>query len=239
MKRCWRCKENKDESAFGIDRSRNDGLMAACKSCRAELAKIKYAKYRAEILEKGRTFYHAKRSEISSRRKELNSKNPDRLKQWRKKHRSENRDKLNEYGRRYYREVTLIQRKDQLWERNRQQKARYALDISFRIQRSVRSAVWRSVMGCKSGHLQDVLGFSVSDLINHLEAQFKDGMTWDNYGDWHIDHKMPVVAFQFKSTADDGFKQAWALSNLQPLWAFENQSKSNIVGGVRVSRNSN
>jgi len=65
------------------------------------------------------------------------------------------------------------------------------------------------------------LGYSALDLKNHLESQFKDGMSWDNHGEWHIDHVIPVSSFD-KSTHSSIVN---ALSNLQPLWAYENLSK--------------
>jgi hypothetical protein len=52
-------------------------------------------------------------------------------------------------------------------------------------------------------------------------------MTWENYGDWHIDHKIPVSAFNFSKASDIDFKRCWKLSNLQPLWAAQNVSKGN------------
>lgn len=59
----------------------------------------------------------------------------------------------------------------------------------------------------------------------HLEKQFTEGMTWDNYGEWHVDHKKPMALFQFTSTDDEGFKECWKLENLQPLWGSDNLSK--------------
>lgn len=50
-------------------------------------------------------------------------------------------------------------------------------------------------------------------------------MIWDNYGEWHIDHIIPISKFHFESFEDEGFKKAWALNNLQPLWANENMKK--------------
>jgi 5-methylcytosine-specific restriction endonuclease McrA len=54
-------------------------------------------------------------------------------------------------------------------------------------------------------------------------------MTWGNYGrhGWHIDHRIPISAFNFKAPTDIDFKKCWALSNLQPLWSHENQKKYN------------
>lgn len=54
-----------------------------------------------------------------------------------------------------------------------------------------------------------------------------DGMTWGNYGinGWTIDHKIPISVFNFTSSDHEDFKRCWALSNLQPLWAYDNISK--------------
>ena len=62
--------------------------------------------------------------------------------------------------------------------------------------------------------------------MQHMEAQFKPGMSWDNYGEWHIDHIKPKAKFEFSSAHDEGFKACWSLSNLQPTWASDNSRKS-------------
>ena len=74
----------------------------------------------------------------------------------------------------------------------------------------------------------DIVDYTIEELKNHLEKQFRDGMTWDNYGkDWHIDHVKPVSHFNFKSKLDPDFKECWKLTNLQPLLVKENLSKGN------------
>jgi len=73
----------------------------------------------------------------------------------------------------------------------------------------------------------DLLGYSVNDLKKHIEAKFQPGMSWENYGEWHIDHVIPDSWFNYSSTDDIGFKQSWSLDNLQPLWAKDNLTKSN------------
>lgn len=52
-------------------------------------------------------------------------------------------------------------------------------------------------------------------------------MSWENYGrdGWHIDHRVPLAAFKFNTPDDPDFKVAWALTNLQPMWATDNFSK--------------
>lgn len=75
-------------------------------------------------------------------------------------------------------------------------------------------------------HWEKILGYTRDDLMRHLEKQFKPGMSWENRKEWHIDHIKPVFLFKFKSVDDPEFKECWALSNLQPLWAQENRIKS-------------
>ena len=94
------------------------------------------------------------------------------------------------------------------------------------IANGVRSKVHRQLtMGKYGKRTFDLLGYSVEDLMAHLEKQFKPGMSWDNYGEWHIDHIIPKVAFNVSSYDDFDFKRCWALKNLQPLWARENHMK--------------
>ena len=57
-----------------------------------------------------------------------------------------------------------------------------------------------------------------------LEAQFLPGMTWDNHGEWHIDHIRPCASFDFSDPQQQ--KECSHYSNLQPLWAKDNLSKS-------------
>lgn len=75
--------------------------------------------------------------------------------------------------------------------------------------------------------LQEFCGYSIEDLKAHLEIQFTDGMNWDNYGEWHVDHRRPASWFSFTSPSDLQFKECWSLNNLQPKWARDNTSKGN------------
>jgi hypothetical protein len=81
----------------------------------------------------------------------------------------------------------------------------------------------------KYGHYFDVLQYTPDELINHLEKQFKDDMTWDNYGIWHVDHKFPITSFDIQEMGDEEFMKCWSLENLQPMWGEENIRKSNKV----------
>jgi hypothetical protein len=68
-----------------------------------------------------------------------------------------------------------------------------------------------------------LLGYTIEQLTQRIEFNFKDGMSWDNKSEWHIDHKKPISRFLSQGITDP--KIINALSNLQPLWAKENLSK--------------
>lgn len=84
---------------------------------------------------------------------------------------------------------------------------------------------------CLTGSVKGVrgrLGYTTDELKAHLERQFLKGMTWENMGEWEIDHIIPVSHFKFTSTDDPDFWLCWSLSNLRPLWRSDNRKKSNI-----------
>lgn len=74
-----------------------------------------------------------------------------------------------------------------------------------------------------------IVGYGKSELMAHIENQFTHGMTWKNYGKWHIDHKIPRAFFLYTSQNDESFKACWSLDNLQPLLANDNYIKANTI----------
>lgn len=96
------------------------------------------------------------------------------------------------------------------------------------IHHSMSREIGKSLKDGKSGRSwESLVGYAVEDLMTHLESQFTKGMTWDNYGSWHIDHIKPISHFKVETTEDPEFLECWSLWNLQPLWAFDNHSKNN------------
>lgn len=95
-----------------------------------------------------------------------------------------------------------------------------------KLSNAMRVGVHRSLTKGKMGKRTfGILGYTVSELKVHLERQFLPGMSWDNYGEWHVDHIVPVSSFQYESYDDPDFKACWALTNLRPLWSKDNISK--------------
>ena len=113
------------------------------------------------------------------------------------------------------------------WRANkRRQEKNRRMTVIGKLQNSIHCGVYGQLKKNKKGQRAfDLLGYSPDVLKRHLEKQFIDGMTWDNYGEWHIDHIIPQSAFYITSAEDIDFKRCWALNNLRPLWASDNIKK--------------
>ena len=73
----------------------------------------------------------------------------------------------------------------------------------------------------------DLLGYSALELKEYITSKFTDGMSWDNYGEWHIDHILGVINFD-KRTSPNIVN---ALSNIRPLWATTREINGVIYEG--------
>lgn len=109
-----------------------------------------------------------------------------------------------------------------------------------RIANSLRSKVRQTIKKLNiSENFEDLLGCSSDELIQHLETQFTDDMTWDNYGSkgWHIDHIKPLCSFIL--TDSDQVREATHFTNLRPLWAKANLAKGKEDRKLSVRKKSN
>lgn len=152
-------------------------------------------------------------------------------------------DKILEYNRKWQMEnKERMKEVHKVWVANNRVKVRmlnnkasrkYRSSQKGRLKKVISCAVWRSLKGSKNRHgWEKLVGYTSDQLRDHLENNFKSGMTWDNYGLWHIDHKIPVSAFNFSVPEDIDFKRCWSLGNLQPLWAIENWKKNSRMESV-------
>lgn len=96
----------------------------------------------------------------------------------------------------------------------------YVLKMRMRSQLAGRTKAY-------NGDLEGVLGYSMSQLMRHLESKFAPGMTWEHVvrGRIHIDHIVPISAIREAVTPGELFSRLWSLENLQPLWAKDNLTK--------------
>ena len=97
----------------------------------------------------------------------------------------------------------------------------YDNDPAFRAWERQRNQFKKWLKGeRRSKPLSLMLGYTRQQLVEHLEAQFQRGMSWDNMGEWHIDHIVPKNLFDPAQPTD--VEACWSLSNLRPLWASDN-----------------
>lgn len=157
--------------------------------------------------------YHQKRKSyyknyrIVNRNKlyEWRSNNPEKMKQYQESYWEQNKDEI----------IKRRKNRDQEW---------WETDYNFRLKKILRNRLYAALRGnTKRGSAVSDLGCSIKYLKVYLESQFKPGMSWDNYGEWHIDHIIPISSFNLQNRIE--LKKACHFTNLQPLWAKENLVK--------------
>jgi len=84
-----------------------------------------------------------------------------------------------------------------------------------------------SLVKSKKETTSAIIGCSGKFLKQWIESQFTKGMSWDNYGKWHIDHILPCASFDHNDEYQ--VKQCWNWQNLRPLWAAENIAKGATI----------
>ena len=113
-------------------------------------------------------------------------------------------------------------------QRRRDEEPRYKVMMAIHVR--LYDAV-KHQRGVKSAKTLELLGCTVEQLHTFLEAEFTDGMTWENYGEWHIDHIRPCASFNLEDPEEQ--KKCFHWTNLQPLWAKDNLAKSDRLDWVK------
>ena len=225
-KKCNKCCEIKEIILFHKKPKSKDGYNTICIDC----VKIKQKEYwkktkqykkkkQKEYYEENKEFfveYHNKnRDRILINQKEYRENNKEKIKELKKEYSKNNSEKIKEYRKKYY-----DKNKEKILSKNKEWNKKNSHVVAWR---SVLKSQIRRFGTKKEGKTIDLLGYSAEELKTHLESLFTEGMSWDNYGEWHVDHIKPVTKFD----KDELPNVVNALSNLQPLWANENRRKFN------------
>jgi len=210
MKICTKCKINKELNEYYKQEFGKYGVRSKCKecvfkhnkeNCRAIYFKEYKVKNHKKISDYGKKYYQ--------KNKEKNSiyyqKNKDRLKENARQYRIKNKDKRTKYNR-----------------------EKLNNDINYKLVKNLRTRLNCAMKNNqKTGSAIKDLGCSIDELKKQFENQFQKGMTWDNYGEWHIDHIKPLSSFNLSNNIE--FKKACHHTNLQPLWATDN-----LIKGAKI-----
>jgi len=86
-----------------------------------------------------------------------------------------------------------------------------------------RKTYYALVKSKKLNQYSELLGCTVKEFRQHIEEQFEDNMTWENQGEWTIDHIKPIYSFDLSKKKE--FFEASHYTNCQPLWMIDNCKK--------------
>lgn len=201
-KKCHHCHETKSIVDFNKCKTGMFGYHNHCRDCQKKIKRHWYLNNRAKALEYAKT--HAK--EFDKERYQNDS-------QWREKLLEQNR---------------IRRRKESAKIQARIQRSKWYSIPQNRIAQNLRSRIRVALeKGYKIQSCEKLLGCSFETAKQYLESQFQSGMSWDNYGDWHIDHIIPCDFFDL--TKNENQLLCFNYRNLRPMWAKENIAKNNKI----------
>jgi hypothetical protein len=215
-KECTKCSKVKPISEFYKNKNHKDGYAYDCKSCRRLYTKkvnnpVSVSEKKCKKCDK------IKPSEYFSKHRLTK----DGLKNECKNCVLEYNEKHGDYIRK--RNLDYFHKVDKYKKILRENKKRKE-DPIFKLKSSIRSRVCGAIKNrgyTRKSSVNEILGCDWNVFKKHLEKQFQDGMTWDNYGEWHIDHIIPYAC----AKTEEQVLEVSKYTNLQPLWAKENMSK--------------
>jgi len=218
VKRCSTCGLEKPTGDFHKRKDRSSGLASQCKTCVNERHRSYYVENREQVRSAHRSYYKSNKDTLSRSHHLYYESNRDeilrRTRKWSIDHPSIVRKSCREWGQRNRKKI-----------RERVSNALRENPI-LRVKKNLRIRICKAVRRSHPDRFMELLGCTVEELKIHLERKFLPDMSWDNYGyrGWHIDHVRPCVLFDLAKPSEQ--RKCFHYSNLQPLWAFDNMSKS-------------
>ena len=186
-----------------------------------------------KIKERKKKYYQEKKEEIKRTQKEYYLKNSEKISEKNKEKYYSDIEKSRKRGVDYYennKDIIKEKQKISYYENNKSEqiKNRRKTDPIFRIKTYLGNRLRDYLKGlnyCKNSKIFDIVGCTPIELKVYIESKFVDGMCWENHGEWHIDHIIPLSTGK---TLEDVYRLNH-YSNLQPLWKLDNLKKSNKI----------
>lgn len=206
MKICSKCKESLPLESFSKKSQNKDGLNSICRCCIKVLS---------------RKYYENNNTKLKEKSRDSRLKNPEYNKEYYSKN-------LNYF--KNYNDNTTEKRK--IWQQNNydriteNRRKRWEKYPELKLKARLRSYYWFHLKKSKTSKTNSsikMLGCSIQEFKEKLESMFEPGMTWDNYGEWHLDHIRPCASFDLSDPVQ--LAECFHFSNFQPLWAKDNLQK--------------
>jgi hypothetical protein len=174
---------------------------------------------REQILIKKKNKYKSNKESHKTSCKKWADNNKELIAANKKNYRESNKEKIKEYAKHYY-QHNKEKIKRNVWLNH---KRRLLTDKLYATKHKLRILIYNSFKRIAQNKPTDtlsLLGCTWEEAKAHFESLFREGMSWENHGEWHIDHIRPVSSFGM-----DELHLMNHISNLQPLWAKDNLSK--------------
>lgn len=203
-----------------------------------------YYKNLQSILKQKKEYHKNNSVKIIAYQKEYRLKNHDKIKKIRVERYKKNKEYIKQKASEYYyknKDTAKYNNRRSVWRKNNKHKLsqywknKRKTDEIYHIGAVVRSRVNMALKrdkASKSGNTETLLGCSIKQLKQHLEKQFAHGMSWENQGEWHIDHIIPCSSFNLINPEEQ--KKCFHYTNMQPLWASDNIKKGNKLPCIAV-----
>ena len=229
---CSMCGENKSLSEFYI--KSNGKTISYCNLCKKEYGKKYREKNKNKLSKQKSEWYINNKINIQNKSKKKYLENKEKIKAKSREYRSDNKEKIKKYKKQYY-----IDNKEKIINRNNKNlKIRKRVDPIFKLKVNIRSRIYNDLKRngyTKSSKTFDILGCSFDEFKQHIESQWEDWMSWDNYGKyngeegygWDIDHIIPTSS----AINESEIIKLNHYTNLQPLCSHINRDikKNNII----------
>lgn len=218
MKKCSKCKLEKELIDFGNRLSAKDGLQSQCKSCRNKYYEDTKDNLKLYYKERNKIYYQNNKEKVLIKTKEYRNSNKDYYDNYNKKYwktyYNNNKEKIKKYleKNKHKKNLRLNKKKE--------------LDPIFKFKCNVRSSIRMSFKRGnnhfkKNSRTEDILGCSIEEFKKYIESKFTEGMCFENYGKWHLDHIKPLAL----ANTQEEIVILNHHTNFQPLWASDNYSK--------------
>jgi hypothetical protein len=195
---CIKCGEEKPVGEFYVKKDSKDGYRPDCIDCVKEQKK----KYNGKYSDRKKKWYEDNKLLVIQRSKKWKEDNPERTSVLNKQSDKRRRPLISKYRR-----------------------ERYQSDNLFRLRDSIATLIGNSFRKkgySKKTKTNEILGVDYDGFMKHIESQFVDGMSWDNRGEWELDHKIPVSL----GKTEEDILRLNHYTNFRPLWKLDNRLKS-------------